>query len=60
MSTPDPGPHIRVRHLILWRHGRTDWNMQRRFQGQADARLDEVGRAQARAAARQLAAVRPR
>ena len=34
--------------------------MQRRFQGQADARLDEVGRAQARAAARQLAAVRPR
>lgn len=46
-------------HVILWRHGRTTWNMQRRYQGQADPPLDEVGRAQADAAARQLATVAP-
>lgn len=51
---------IRVDHVILWRHGRTDWNMQRRFQGQADAALDAVGRAQARTAAHHLAALGPR
>jgi broad specificity phosphatase PhoE len=41
------------------RHGRTDWNAQRRFQGQADPPLDDVGRAQAVEVATLLAALRP-
>lgn len=52
-------PTIRASRVLLWRHGRTTWNMQRRFQGQADAPLDDVGRAQARAAAHHLAAQNP-
>jgi glucosyl-3-phosphoglycerate phosphatase len=36
-----------IRKVLLLRHGRTEWNAQRRFQGQADPPLDEVGRAQA-------------
>jgi broad specificity phosphatase PhoE len=47
------------RRLILLRHGRTAWNAQRRFQGQADPPLDEVGRAQAYEVAGLIAAVRP-
>lgn len=45
--------------LVLWRHGRTPWNAERRFQGHADVPLDETGHAQAREAARYLAAMRP-
>jgi probable phosphoglycerate mutase len=45
--------------IILWRHGRTEWNVVDRFQGQADIPLDAVGRAQAFAAAEVLAAYRP-
>lgn len=45
--------------LIVWRHGRSEWNATGRFQGQADADLDDTGRAQAAAAAAVLAAVRP-
>lgn len=37
--------------VIIWRHGRTAWNAEGRFQGQADPPLDDVGIAQARAAA---------
>ncbi len=40
---------------MLWRHGRTAWNAGGRFQGQLDPPLDEVGRAQADAAAVVLA-----
>ena len=35
----------RSRRVMLLRHGRTAWNAERRFQGQADPPLDEVGRA---------------
>jgi glucosyl-3-phosphoglycerate phosphatase len=45
--------------IILWRHGRTDWNVIDRFQGQADIPLDDVGRAQAIRAADVLAAYNP-
>lgn len=40
-----------AQRVIVWRHGRTPWNAQGRFQGQADPPLDEVGIAQAAAAA---------
>lgn len=47
------------RRLVLWRHGRTEWNATRRFQGQIDVALDDIGRAQARQAAAQLAQLPP-
>ncbi len=45
--------------IIIWRHGRTEWNVVDRFQGQADIPLDAVGYAQAARAAEVLAAYRP-
>ena len=45
--------------LVLWRHGRTEWNATGRFQGQADVGLDSVGRDEAAQAARVLAAFDP-
>ncbi len=44
---------------MLWRHGQTVWNAERRFQGQSDIPLDETGQAQAGRAARLLAALHP-
>ncbi|MDN5725779.1 MAG: histidine phosphatase family protein [Propionibacteriales bacterium] len=41
--------------LILLRHGRTAWNADGRFQGQADISLDDLGRQQAIGAAAALA-----
>jgi broad specificity phosphatase PhoE len=40
--------------LLLARHGETDWNREGRWQGWADAPLNENGRAQARELAEQL------
>jgi probable phosphoglycerate mutase len=45
--------------VVVWRHGRTEWNLAGRFQGQSDVALDAVGIAQARDSARILAALRP-
>ncbi|MET7637900.1 histidine phosphatase family protein [Streptomyces sp. NPDC005438] len=51
--------HARGRRVVLWRHGQTAWNLERRFQGNTDIPLTEGGVAQARRAARLLAALRP-
>lgn len=47
------------RRLVLWRHGRTPWNLEHRFQGQTDVALDALGRRQAQAAAVLLAELQP-
>jgi glucosyl-3-phosphoglycerate phosphatase len=53
-------PELAVPRLLLWRHGRTEWNATGRFQGQLDPPLDEEGRNQAvRAAPHLLAAGLP-
>jgi glucosyl-3-phosphoglycerate phosphatase len=44
---------------VLWRHGQTTFNAERRFQGQLDVPLNEVGIEQAAVAARYIAALRP-
>ncbi|MFF1376673.1 histidine phosphatase family protein [Streptomyces sp. NPDC058308] len=45
--------------IILWRHGQTAWNLERRFQGSTDIELTETGVAQAKRAARLLASLKP-
>ncbi len=45
--------------IILWRHGRTEWNVDNRFQGQADIPLDSLGVEQAERTARMLAGFAP-
>lgn len=47
------------RQIILWRHGQTGWNAAGRVQGQSDVPLDDVGVAQASAAAARLATLNP-
>ena len=44
---------------MLWRHGQTEWNLERRFQGSMDIELTGAGVAQARRAARLLASLKP-
>lgn len=45
--------------VLFWRHGRTAWNVENRFQGQTDIALDPVGHAQARRAGELLASLNP-
>jgi broad specificity phosphatase PhoE len=47
------------RRIVILRHGRTAWNAARRYQGQEDPPLDDVGQAQAIEAAALVAAMRP-
>lgn len=43
-----PGGRVRTRHEVFFvRHGETDWNRERRYQGHADIPLNDKGRAQA-------------
>jgi broad specificity phosphatase PhoE len=44
--------------ILLARHGETDWNRDRRWQGHSDMPLNEAGRDQARALADELAGER--
>ena len=50
---------MRVRRLVMLRHGQTDFNLGSRMQGQLDTELSELGRAQAVAAAEVLAKMQP-
>ncbi|MGW0549401.1 histidine phosphatase family protein [Streptomyces altiplanensis] len=59
MNASDTGKRSRGRRIILWRHGQTSWNLERRFQGSTDIELTETGVAQARRAARLLASLKP-
>lgn len=43
-------------HLLLLRHGQTEWNNQSRYQGQTDISLNEAGRDQAESAAPRMSA----
>ena len=42
-------------HLMLVRHGETEWNAQRRYQGQSDVLLSDLGMRQAELIAERLA-----
>ena len=48
-----------VEHLILLRHGETDWNRNQRLQGHRDIPLNAVGHHQALDAAPSIVALRP-
>jgi probable phosphoglycerate mutase len=52
-GAPEPSS-TRVSRLVLWRHGRTEWNAEGRFQGHQDPPLDAEGRRQAAVAAEHL------
>ena len=49
-------PALAVPRLVLWRHGRTEWNAAGRFQGQLDPPLDASGHRDAAASAARLVA----
>ena len=48
-----------LEHLILLRHGQTDWNLNQRLQGHRDIALNALGRRQAIEAAPSVAALAP-
>ena len=50
---------MRIRRLVMLRHGQTEWNAGSRMQGQLDTDLTELGREQAAAAAEVLAKRQP-
>ena len=50
---------MRIRRLVMLRHGQTDFNADSRMQGQLDSALTELGRAQAVAAAEVLGKLQP-
>jgi probable phosphoglycerate mutase len=54
--TPAAPPALPVSRVIVWRHGRTAWNLEGRFQGQQDPPLVEAGHREAGRAARHLVA----
>lgn len=59
MTVSDSSAQGGSRRVVLWRHGQTNWNVERRFQGKTDIPLDETGVGQAERAARLLASLKP-
>ena len=53
MDSPTPT----TTRVLLVRHGQSEWNADGRWQGQADSPLSDLGRRQAREAARAIGAV---
>jgi glucosyl-3-phosphoglycerate phosphatase len=50
---------MRIRHMVMLRHGQTEYNAGSRMQGQLDTELSDLGREQAAAAAEVLAKRQP-
>lgn len=50
---------MRIRRLVMLRHGQTEFNAASRMQGQLDTELSELGHTQAVAAADVLSTRRP-
>ena len=50
---------MRIRRVVMLRHGQTDFNLGSRMQGQLDTELSELGRVQAVAAAEVLGKLQP-
>lgn len=48
-----------IEKIILWRHGQTDLNKQRRLQGSSDYPLNSTGQSQALSAANRIATLHP-
>jgi probable phosphoglycerate mutase len=48
---------LKATHLLIVRHGETDWNRARRFQGSIDIPLNDTGRQQAARLARRLSSM---
>jgi broad specificity phosphatase PhoE len=59
VAVPTRGGRVLTRRLVLWRHGRTQWNATGRIQGQLDPPLDRLGVEQAKSAARFLSELEP-
>lgn len=59
MSQPLAAGRRGPERVILWRHGRTEWNGTGRGQGQLDIALDDTGRQQVLLAAPYVAALGP-
>jgi probable phosphoglycerate mutase len=55
VNPANPSQQLGNRYLYLLRHGETDWNRERRAQGQQESRLTDEGRQQARDLGKRLA-----